>query len=177
MCPSRSRCVAVVPAGGPREAGFTLVEVLVAMFVISIGLLAMLPFQVRSAQTIGFAHERQQATALANRALEQVRDAAGTVSRRQAIAAGGPAYASITGWALPPGETLLTSEAPDESLVQIGPTATTPAFSVRHYVTTRTSEPAGTVWVTCVTDWSSSTTEVGGQQVVVRGLLYVGGES
>jgi Tfp pilus assembly protein PilV len=148
---------------------------MVSMFVIAVGLLAMLPFQVRSAQTIGFAHERQQATALANRALEQVRGAAETPTRAQAIAAGGPAYGAITGWALPAGETLVTSTTPDTSLAQLGPTATAPAFTVRLYVTTRSSEPAGTVWVTSVADWSSSTTRVGRRQVVVRGLVYVGG--
>ncbi len=57
----------------PRAAGFTLVEMVVAMLVISVGLLGLMTVQMRSIATVGLAGQRQNATALGNRAMEQMR--------------------------------------------------------------------------------------------------------
>jgi len=55
------------------NAGFTLVEMVVAMLVISVGLLGLMTVQMRSIATVGLAGQRQNATALGNRAMEQMR--------------------------------------------------------------------------------------------------------
>jgi Tfp pilus assembly protein PilV len=162
----------------PGAAGFTLVEVVVSMFMIALCLAALVPLQLRSAQTVGLAHERQQGTALTNAALERVRDAAADPARAEAIAGGGPAYPSPGSWTVPAGETLLVSGTPDASLAQQGPTTSVPAFTTRVYVTTRTGDPPDTLWITGVTDWVSSNDGAAAhdagraQQVVVRSLLH-----
>src|SRR5665648_1192881 len=57
----------------PDDEGFTLVELIVAMFVIAIILTSLAMVQTRAMVTIAQAKERQQATALANQTLEQLR--------------------------------------------------------------------------------------------------------
>lgn len=59
--------------GADREAGFTLIELLVAIFVIAIILTSLALVQTRAMVTIAQAKERQQATAIANATLEQLR--------------------------------------------------------------------------------------------------------
>ena len=58
---------------GPGAAGFTLVEMVVAMLVISVGLLGLMTVQMRSIATVGLAGQREDATALGNRTMEQMR--------------------------------------------------------------------------------------------------------
>jgi Tfp pilus assembly protein PilV len=144
------------------------------MFVISWGLLAMLPFLVQSARAVGFALERQKATALVSRAVEQVRDVVGTPARAQGIAAGGPSYTFGPSWTPPAGETLLTSANPDAALTQIGPSGT-PAITVRLYVTSRSGDLGSTRWLTCVATWTSANAGTHAQQVSTRSLLYLEG--
>ena len=55
------------------DEGFSLVELIVAMFVIAIILTSLAMVQTRAMVTIAQAKERQQATALANQTLEQLR--------------------------------------------------------------------------------------------------------
>lgn len=64
-----------MPGQRPRgdDSGFTLVEVLVAMAVISTALLGLIFAQLQSLTTITVAKQRQQATALATQTMEQVR--------------------------------------------------------------------------------------------------------
>ena len=155
-----------------REEGFSLIELVVAMFVITLGLVSLVPLQLNSARTVGLAHERQRATALTNGALEQVRDAANDPARAAAILAGGPASSPPSGWTVPAGETLATTASADASLAGQGPTSTTPAFTTRLYVTVRAGDPAGAVWITAVTAWTSANAVTGDQRVVIRSLLY-----
>lgn len=56
-----------------RDHGFTLVELMVAMMVIASVLLMLIGVQIAAAQTIKDGRMRQQATALANESLEQMR--------------------------------------------------------------------------------------------------------
>ncbi len=55
------------------EAGFTLVELLVTMAVIAGCLLGLIAMQMRAMETTAAAKQRQQATQLANRTMEQIR--------------------------------------------------------------------------------------------------------
>ncbi|WP_062517165.1 prepilin-type N-terminal cleavage/methylation domain-containing protein [Demequina gelatinilytica] len=57
----------------PRDEGFTLVELIVAMFVIAIVLLSILFVQANALTTNAQSDQRQQATSHANAAMEQMR--------------------------------------------------------------------------------------------------------
>ncbi len=56
-----------------REGGFSLVELIVAMFVIAIVLVFLIGAQISSMVTVSDARKREQATAFANEAMEQLR--------------------------------------------------------------------------------------------------------
>lgn len=56
-----------------HDAGFTLIEIIVAMVVVVIVMTALLGVLVSSLQTVAQARQRQTATALATRSLEQLR--------------------------------------------------------------------------------------------------------
>ena len=62
-----------VRTDGTADDGFTLVELMVAMFVISFTLLGLMGVQVQALESVGESKQRQQATALANRTMEQLR--------------------------------------------------------------------------------------------------------
>jgi prepilin-type N-terminal cleavage/methylation domain-containing protein len=156
----------------PPDGGFSLIELVVAMFVVALGLVSLVPLQLRSAQTVGLAHERQRATALANGALEQVRDAASAPSRAAAIVTGGSSTPAVGGWTAPVGEAVVTTATPDPSLDVQGPTATVPAFTTQLYVTVRSGDPQDTVWITAATTWTSANAADRAQRVVIRGLLF-----
>lgn len=55
------------------DAGFTLVELIVAMVILGIVLVSLVAVQISAAVTIANARDRQAATALANQAMEQMR--------------------------------------------------------------------------------------------------------
>src|SRR4051794_33017906 len=55
------------------DDGFTIMEVVVAMMVIAIGMLGLMAIQMRSIKTLGLAKQRQTASALTSRAVEQLR--------------------------------------------------------------------------------------------------------
>jgi prepilin-type N-terminal cleavage/methylation domain-containing protein len=63
----------LLPTRQNGDDGFTLTEVMVTLFVISAVLLGLITVQVRALASVGLAKERQQATALANRTMEQLR--------------------------------------------------------------------------------------------------------
>ncbi len=56
-----------------RDGGFTMMELIVAMVVIAIALLVLTGIQISAARTIAEARDRQEATALGNEAMEQMR--------------------------------------------------------------------------------------------------------
>lgn len=57
----------------PPDAGFTLIEVMVAMMVIGLAMTGLVPLAVSSLDGLQVAHQRQTAVALADQAVEQVR--------------------------------------------------------------------------------------------------------
>lgn len=62
-----------ITAAEDREAGFSLIELIVTMVILGIILSSLALVQIRAMVTIAQAKERQQATALANRTLEELR--------------------------------------------------------------------------------------------------------
>lgn len=75
------------PPGGD-DAGLGLVEVVVSMAILAIVLLAFVPVQVSALRTVVLSGERQQATAYANQAIEQVRARVAAAGGFTAVAAG-----------------------------------------------------------------------------------------
>lgn len=62
-----------VQSAGADDSGFTLVELLVVMIILGGCLLGLLAVQTSALRTVTLAKERQQATAFANRSMEQMR--------------------------------------------------------------------------------------------------------
>jgi type IV pilus modification protein PilV len=56
-----------------RRCGFTLIELLVVMVILAGCLLGLMTVQVSALRSVTVAKERQQATALTNRTMEQLR--------------------------------------------------------------------------------------------------------
>ncbi len=61
-----------LPGSRDRDAGFSLVELIVAMMVIAVALMVLIAVQIRAAVTVTEARKIQQATAFANEAVEQL---------------------------------------------------------------------------------------------------------
>lgn len=59
--------------GRPGQRGFTIVEILVALFVLSVGLLGLASLQVIGVKNSGSAYHRTQATLIANELIEKMR--------------------------------------------------------------------------------------------------------
>lgn len=65
-----------------RQAGFTLLEILIALIILSIGLLGLAGLQANSLKNNNSAYQRTQASLLANEMLDRIR------ANRQGLAAG-----------------------------------------------------------------------------------------
>ncbi|GAA5517856.1 hypothetical protein Lsed01_00272 [Demequina sediminis] len=104
---------------GQRDGGFTLVEVIVAMFVLAIVMLSIVFVQAKALTTNAESQARQQATAAANQAMEQLRAMPWNYLRKGlysgfVTAAGGDSYVS--------GSTLTVTGTP--YTLKMGTTAT-----------------------------------------------------
>jgi type IV pilus assembly protein PilV len=61
------------PAAHPADTGFSLIEVLIALLVLSIGLLGLAMLQIQGFKFIGNSYQRTQATILANDIIDRIR--------------------------------------------------------------------------------------------------------
>lgn len=170
------------------DAGFTLTEVMVTLFVISAVLLALITVQVKALGSVGLAKERQQATALANRTMEQLRAlpydtvSAGLracdITGDSNISSGQfrPAYnASIdepivtnstacTGAAVAP----LYPHTQNDANTKVGSTQ----FRVRTYVSKASATGDMGYYLTVIVDWSSANTGGVNKLTAVRSRLF-----
>jgi Tfp pilus assembly protein PilV len=174
--------------------GFTLVELTVAMLVIAIVLLALVTLQVRALESVGLSKQRQQATALGNRTMEQLRAlpydtvTAGLnvsdVTDSNIATVGGvltfkPAYDSSIS------EVLKTSsgqtQPPLYRHTQDASTPLTPTkignvqYRVRSYVTVAPQTTASTdagYFLTVLVDWSSGVTKGLPKTIAVRSQVF-----
>lgn len=181
------------PARPSRDTGLGLVEVVVAMLVLTVALLALIPVQTWALAGVVLAEERQQATAYANQAIERVRARTAIPAGFTAVAAGrAPTSADAIDVANTTGcastctfrpafdptltETLLISSTPDLSLattrcseasgcVTTG-SVTGSVFTTHLYVTA--TGDARLVTVTAITSWVSGARPDGRRQVAVR---------
>ena len=175
-----------------NDTGFTLVELLVTMFVIAGALLALLPLQVKAQQSVALGRERQQATALANQAIEKVRGraiagGAAEIVKGSAPVAGDPdvsgscslpilppCFRPSFDTTLPP-ETLQTTGA-EAVLQQTTASVNATAYTTRLYVTNVAVAAAGaarSAAITAVTKWNSRQASNRPNQVAVRTTVFV----
>lgn len=170
------------------DGGFTLTEVVITLFVISAVLLGLITVQVRALGSVAQAKERQQATALANRTMEQLRALPyDTVSSglRLCDTAGDPNIVSgafkpsyntsinepivtnttaCAGAALAP----LYPHVQQAATTRVGSTQ----FRVRTYVSRVSSTSDQGYFLTVLSNWSSANTNGVDKLVAVRSRLY-----
>ena len=174
------------------DDGYTIMEVVVAMIVIAIGLLGLMAVQVRSLSTVQLAKERQTATALANRAMEQLRavpytvlqgglkctelvgdpDVTVTNPSGACTATFSPSYDSSIS-----GETVVTTTgtqvAPLSPHVPASDTSLNgAAYRVRTYVTR--VDPTADVgyWLTVISSWTSGNARSARKVIALRSRVY-----
>jgi type IV pilus modification protein PilV len=178
------------------DGGFTIMEVVVAMMVIAIGLIGLMTIQMRSIKTLGLAKQRQAASALTSRAVEQLRALPYTT------VSGGLACSDLTSATDPNLVVTGTSSACTATFrptydstineVVLTTTGTTAPplnphtqavasttvdnvqYTVRNYVTRVNSDPSvdGGYWLTVITTWRSAVTEGQTKSIALRSQLY-----
>jgi len=166
------------------DEGFTLVELLVTMFIIATVLLGLVGVQVSALITTTLAKQRQQATALANQAMEELRALPfSTVSGGlySGDLAGDP---NIAGSAFKPSydasidETLVTSGIqPVAYATPLYPhvasnTVGGISFATSTYVTLAGVDASEGYWLTVIVDWTSKNTGWVKKTTVVRTRAY-----
>lgn len=142
-----------------REAGFTLIEVLVALLVLSIGLLGLAMLQLESIKYNTDAYFRTQATVLAYDIIDRMKANSAAANAGNYVAAAKPGTAEDCGD--PPNECASVSELASydltawyDALEDALPPAATPSSIARagnqHTITIRWNErgvPKSRVWV------------------------------
>lgn len=180
------------------DAGFTLMELIVAMVIISVVLIGLVGLQTSAMVTVTHAKQREQATAVANQVLEQLRAMPwATLSKGLnpsfASAAGGDP--NVSGAMLHPSaqpainEVLKTdssqlttvpplSGAGGTNLSSFTDSATRGiTYNARSYVTTPPSATAGILQLTVIVTWSEIARNGHTRSTVARTQVYspVGG--
>lgn len=170
------------------DDGFTLTEVIVTLFVISAVLLGLITVQVRALASVGLAKERQQATALVNRTMEQLRalpydtvsaglrlcDTPGDTN----IVSGNfrPSYNTSINEPIVTNSTACSGAAiaPLYPHVQnnVGTLVGSTQFRVRTYVSRASSSSDQGYFLTVLADWTSANTNGTNKLVAVRSRLF-----
>jgi prepilin-type N-terminal cleavage/methylation domain-containing protein len=169
------------------DAGFTLIEVIVAMLIVGGTLVGLLALQTRSALTSQTSRQRQQAAALANQVVEQARGLDVTRMRKGLNSANvtatsaGDKNLNAAGqlqYGLPAPEALVSSSdatavTPLQPYVQpaAGTTLDGRVYDVRAYVT-RPASGFGSdgYWLTVVVRWNDRGRET--TPLLLRSFFY-----
>lgn len=171
-----------------HDDGFTLTEVVITLFIISAVLLGLITVQVQALGSVALAKERQQATALANRTMEQLRALPyDTVSAglRLCDTAGDPNIVSgafrpsynaainepiVTNATACSGATLapLYPHVQQSTSTRVGSTQ----FRVRTYVSRASATSDLGYFLTVIADWASANTNGVSKLVAVRSRLF-----
>lgn len=175
------------------ESGFTIMEVIVAMIVIGGALLGLLTVQVRSLSTIQLAKERQTASALASRAMEQLRalpytaiqgglscaDLTSTTDTNLTVTG---SASSCTATFTPVGQTAVSGEtvvvtsgtpvAPLSPHVSADVTVNGATYRIRNYVTKASTTSDAGYWLSVTARWTSGNTKGTAKRILLRSLAY-----
>lgn len=171
------------------QSGFTLVELMVAVFIIAGALLGMITLQLRSLGTVNLSKQRQQATDLADRTMEQLRalpyDTIKAGLSSSDLSETAPIYlvsgrlrptsfASSIDEQLVTGATTLSPlnlHRRSDSSTRIGNTQ----FAISSYVTlvsAAANDVSQGYWLTVIVNWNSGSATSTVKQVMVRSQVY-----
>lgn len=170
------------------DGGFSLVEVVTTLFVISAVLLGLITLQVKALGSVALAKERQQATALGNRTMEQLRALPyDTVSAglRACDVTGDtnisgtdfrPSYDSSINEPIVTNSTACSGAAvaplyphvQNDSNTRVGSTQ----FRVRTYVSRVSATSDLGYFLTILVDWSSANTNGVAKLIAIRSRVY-----
>lgn len=170
------------------DDGFTLLEVVLTLFVISAVLLGLITVQVKALGSVGLAKERQQGTALGNRTMEQLRalpyDTVSAGLRTcdttgDANISGGnfrPAYNSAINEPIVTNSTACSGAAQVPLYPHVQNNADTligsTHFRVRTYVSRASSTSDQGYFLTVLVDWSSANTNGVAKTIAVRSRVF-----
>ncbi len=177
--------------GAGLDAGFTLVETIIALLIISVGMLGLMDAQLRSLGLVALGHQRQAASALVNRAMEQMRALPyGTVTGGM-LCSDLAGDGNITGGTSPCTNARLVVKGVSEAIVvstgsqiaplnpHVQPAAVTKVgkvqYTIKAYVTRVVDTDlvgASGYWLTVTGSWSSNLTRGVTKTVSVRSQLY-----
>lgn len=158
------------------DGGFTLVELIVAMVILGIVLVSLIGVQISAAVTIANARDRQEATAFANQAIEQMRAIPYNIlskglASNYLVAAGGDSRVTSGNLILDgtssslrvamgtqdltkPWLPLFTSTGSNKQVLN-DVTGTANRYTIRAYVTNKGgTEPPATVGLVVTVDWT-----------------------
>ncbi|HET9945860.1 MAG TPA: prepilin-type N-terminal cleavage/methylation domain-containing protein [Actinomycetes bacterium] len=170
------------------DDGFTLTEVMITLFIISAVLLGLITLQVKALGSVSLAKERQQASALGNRTMEQLRALpydtvtaglrACDVTGDTNVSGGNfrPAYDTAINEPLVTNSTACSgaAQAPLYPHVQNG--ATTRVGSTQYRVRTYVSRASATsdqgYFLSVLVDWSSANTAGKSKLIAVRSRAF-----
>ena len=177
---------------GSDDSGFTLMELLVAMMVISAVLFSLMAVQTAAMVTTAQSRQRTQGTAVANQVMEQLRALPWLVLSKGmhanfSAAAGGDG--NVSAGKLHPAanpsinETLVTDSAQatnrlplsgpggTNKVIDRDPASPTLTFTSRTYVTRSAGTSAGVVTLTVITSWTANQSGQA-KSVVIRSVAY-----
>lgn len=173
---------------GGSDEGFTLIEVVTTLFIISAILLGLITLQVKALSSVGLAKERQQATALANRTMEQIRAlpydtvSAGLrlcdISGDPNIVSGAfkPVHDPTINEPIVTNSTACSGSAIAPLYPHVQQAATTAVGSVQYRVRTYVSRVSATsdqgYFLSVLADWTSANTNGVNKLIAVRSRLY-----
>lgn len=167
-----------------REDGFTLIELLVTMVIIATVLIGLIGVQVSAMRTVALAKQRQQAVALANQAIEQLRALPYLTVGGGLLSTDLIGDANVSAGRLRPtysgsiDEVLVTSttQATAPLTPHVQPTASTKVgntqYDARVYVSLVGADAAAGYWLTAIVKWTSSVTKNVPKTVAVRSQLF-----
>ena len=162
-----------------REHGFTMVELVVAMLVIAVVIVSLIAVQISAALTIADARSRQEATALGNEALEQMRAIPWNVLSKgldhdYLTASGGDSYVTsgnLVVDGLPAVPLVVATAAQDQNSalpwaplfsatgsnkqVRTDPAGLKSPYTIRAYVTKPVGSPSTLVGLAVIVEWTN----------------------
>jgi prepilin-type N-terminal cleavage/methylation domain-containing protein len=182
----RARPISLQRVRTSGDDGFTMVEVLVTMIIVSTALLALFGMQVQAASTISLAKERTQATGFANQTLEQIR-ALPWATVKLGLKTADPSLSgdpNVSGNCATSCSFVPSYGGTSEPIV-LGNQATAPLFprvttnvldantyTTRTYVSRPSDASLDAVWVTVVVTWDSNAKSQQDKTVSVRSLVF-----
>lgn len=172
---------------GRDDSGFTLIELLVALVIIALVMMSLAGVFVGSKKTIAESKQRQAATGLATRVIEQLRAlpydtvVAGLNNDATALAADSDivqvsgVYRLRPSWDSTIDEVLQVGSSSNQAPLNphvVDTSVGSVSYRVKTYVTQATGSGPVRYWLTAAVSWSSNATQGNVKRVVSRSQVY-----